>query len=102
LTPVQVDPVDFLPFSVAMVIFVVAGLILAAALTGWKLLGFFGAIIGAVVIGLWFANSGLGFDPSLLDVNNIDRIGYGTLAMIASVIIAIVALFIPYKRVKGK
>jgi len=102
LTSAHIDTVDFLPFSVAMVIFVAAGLMLAAALTGWKLLGCFGAIIGGAAIGLWFINSGVGFDPSLLDVDKIEKVGYGTLVMVVSVIIAIIALFIPNKRVKEK
>ncbi|MCL2037587.1 hypothetical protein FWG95_01100 [Candidatus Saccharibacteria bacterium] len=102
LTSANIDPVNFLPFSVAMVILVVAGLILAAALTGWKLLGFFGAIIGGTVVVLWFVNSGVGLDSNLFSINNVERVGYGTLAMIASVVVAVIALFIPGKRVKEK
>ncbi len=102
LTATNVEPVDFLPFSIAMVIFVAAGLMLGAALTGWKLLGFLGALIGGAIIVTWFINSGINFDLSLFNLDQIDVIGYGTLAMAGAVIVALIALFIPKKHVKEK
>jgi len=88
-------PVNFWAFSVAMIIFVAAALMLLAAVGGWKWLGFLGSAVGTAVIVLWFMNSGL-----VLDVQSctIDNVGYGTLAMAAAVIIALLALFVPRRR----
>jgi len=97
LTSAHVDSTNFLPFSVAMLIFVIAGLMLLSALTAWKLFGFLGVIIGGTTIVLWFMNSSLRIDQGLM---NIEVIGRGTLAMVAAIMLTIILMLLPQRKVK--
>jgi hypothetical protein len=96
LTSVSVEPTNFIAFSVAMVIFVAAGLLLLAAVTSWKLFGLLGAIIGGATVVMWFINSRLSFSLELFKDDY--QVGLGVLVMTAAVVIAIAALFIPKRR----
>ena len=98
LTSAHIDAPSTLVFSVAMVIFVVAGLMLFTALTSWKLFSFLGAIIGAATVVMWFINSGLSFNVNLLNSN---QIGVGVWAMIAAVFLSLLSIFIRKKKEKA-
>jgi len=92
LTSAHLQPPNFWVFSIAMVIFVAATLMLLTALTSWKLLSFIGAAIGGSVLVLWFMSSGLPFAIGTLSSG---RIGLGAPIMFAAVLVALIALFIP-------
>ena len=84
-------PVSLL-FSVAIVIFVTTALMLVAAIIRWKFCGLLGALIGGATLVLWFINSGLSLT---IDTLNSGAIGLGVPIMLAAVLVALVALFIP-------
>ena len=81
-------------FSVAMVIFVAAGLMFAAAILQWKIFAILGVLIGGATVVLWFMSSDLTF-PNF----NLDQVGLGATAMTAAVVLSFITIFIRrYRR----
>ena len=95
LTSVDLRAPNFWAFSVAMVIFAAAALILLTALTSWKILSFFGVLIAFATLILWFIASRL---PLYFAILTSGQIGLGAPIMLAAGLVALLALFIPKHR----
>lgn len=79
-------------FNVAFVIFVVTGLLATAGITSLKLFNILAIIIGGAIIGIWSWNVGL------FNNFNINRIGFGLVAMVTAIGVSIATLFVFKKK----
>jgi len=85
---------NYFIISVALIIFIVAGLLILASITSWKFLSVISGVIGGVIIALWYINSGL-----QLPKTDLDKIGFGTIAMLVAVILSFCTIFVRKRKI---
>lgn len=90
-------PENYFTFSAVLVIFIVAGLMILAAITSWKFLSVIGGVIGSAIIALLYINSNLQFPGA-----DLERIGLGTIAMLIAVTLSFCTIFIRRRKTKNE
>jgi uncharacterized membrane protein len=81
---------------VAMVLFIVASLLILAAVGTWKIVSFLGIIVGGTTTGLWVSAQHVNWSLSTFSDNS--RFGVGLLCVIFGLLLAVLSLLLPKKH----